>query len=452
MFATLFRKRSQRPQEPPAEVPAPEAGPEWTRFVAEHCQTILGLSPASQRSIRRALKRFGAIIGPASPAAVRFVDVERFVAALQARGLAPATINKHLRHLSSAFNAAIDREYIDRSPVRRRHFQRVPKKLIRVLSPAEQAELLGACPNEVWRTFLYTLLHTGVRLNQLRPITWDDLDLDLGPGAPEPSMKVCPQKGVDERRVPLTTNIVQKLRRLKIARRQLDGGPLVGMVNSTMYLHFHRIVARAGIQHCTLADVRQTFGASADPAHLRRQTRNPTRVLSPAEQTAVLNACLSDEWRVLVCLLLTTGLPREQLCRARWNDFDFLSESPTVRVDAQRGFEVAEHCVPIPCEAVEHLLKLRAVKLCLSGPFIGLGSTSTVQRIFRRILARSGIKRCTLHDMRRTFCSRLAELDVNQTTIQSLAGHASPATTALYYQRVKPSAQRAAVERLAAAG
>ena len=276
---------------------------ELGRFRRGALPDILGLTQETRRSIRRVLKRFGAMIGPASPSSVRFVDIERFVAALQAKGLGPATVNKHLRHLSSAFTAAIDREYVERSPVRRRHFQRVLKKLIRVLSPAEQAALLAACPGEDWETFIHTLLHTGVRLNQLRPVIWDDLQLDLDP--PGPSMKVAPQKGVGERRVPLVAETARRILRLK---------------------------------------------------------------------------------------------PRS---------------------------------------------------MSLGGPFLVLGSTSTVQRMFRKIVARAGIKHCTLHDLRRTFCTRLAELDVNQTIVQTMAGHASPATTATFYQRINQDVQREAVERLA---
>lgn len=273
----------------------------WDHFVDEHCQTLGGLAHETQRSIRKTLERFGTIISPASLETVRFVDLERFVSALRAKGLAPASINKDLRNLNSAFNAAIDREYIDRSPIRRRHFQRVIKKLIRVLSPSEQAALLAACPNEQWRTFIYTLLATGVRLNQLRPVSWDYLDLDQ-----QPTLRVRPQKGANERRLPLSAETTQRLRRLQ------------------------------------------------------------------------------------------------------------------------------------------------AMTMPFSGPFTGLGSTSTVQRWFRRIRISAGIKHCTLHDLRKTFCSRLAELGVNQAVVQALAGHASAATTAAYYQRIQQDVQRAAIERLAA--
>ena len=51
------------------------------------------------------------------------------------------------------------------------------------------------------------------------------------------------------------------------------------------------------------------------------------------------------------------------------------------------------------------------------------------------------------HDMRRTFCSDLLDANVDIVTVQKLAGHASPTTTAKYDRR-NEEVKRAAVQKL----
>ncbi len=65
-----------------------------------------------------------------------------------------------------------------------------------------------------------------------------------------------------------------------------------------------------------------------------------------------------------------------------------------------------------------------------------------------RIVRRSGIERCTLHDLRRTFASQLAMADVNQAVVQRLAGHASITTTLRHYTGIFPEVLRSAQMRL----
>ena len=71
-----------------------------------------------------------------------------------------------------------------------------------------------------------------------------------------------------------------------------------------------------------------------------------------------------------------------------------------------------------------------------------------VQRDFNRIVDRAGIKRCTLHDLRRTFASHLAMAGVSEAIVKELTGHASISTTLRYYTRIAPHALRSAQARL----
>lgn len=102
-------------------------------------------------------------------------------------------------------------------------------------------------------------------------------------------------------------------------------------------------------------------------------------------------------------------------------------------------------------KAVKMLRGLQADTLKDGGPFRSI-SPSWAPHRFKQIVEAAGISPIVLHDLRVTFCSRLAELDVNQTVVQHLAGHSSSATTAKFYQGVAPSTKRDAIKRLSDAG
>ena len=69
-------------------------------------------------------------------------------------------------------------------------------------------------------------------------------------------------------------------------------------------------------------------------------------------------------------------------------------------------------------------------------------------RDFHTLVKRSGIGRCTMHDLRRTFVSHLAMAGVNEAVVRELAGHSSITTILRYYTSIMPEALRAAQCRL----
>ena len=103
---------------------------------------------------------------------------------------------------------------------------------------------------------------------------------------------------------------------------------------------------------------------------------------------------------------------------------------------------------PLTADAAASLRPLQAKTLKDRGPFRGM-CPGSVNGQFNAIVRDAGIASCTIHDLRRTFCTDLARLDINHLIVQRLAGHASAVTTARYYQAVHDAMKREAVVRLA---
>jgi len=73
---------------------------------------------------------------------------------------------------------------------------------------------------------------------------------------------------------------------------------------------------------------------------------------------------------------------------------------------------------------------------------------NNVGRDFQVVVKRSRIRRCTIHDLRRTFVSHLAMAGVNEAVARELAAYSSITTTLRSYAGIMPEALRAAPCRL----
>lgn len=74
-------------------------------------------------------------------------------------------------------------------------------------------------------------------------------------------------------------------------------------------------------------------------------------------------------------------------------------------------------------------------------------TADAVLKIVRRRSKQACVDEFSPHDFRRTFCSDLLDAGTDIVTVQKLAGHASPVTTAKYDRRSE-EVKRLAVERL----
>jgi integrase len=156
----------------------------------------------------------------------------------------------------------------------------------------------------------------------------------------------------------------------------------------------------------------------------------------------------------LIGILRGAGLRRAEVVKLEVRDFK--PEVGALEVRGGKGGK--DRTVYLPSEAISYLenwLSLRGRKpgalLCpiRKGGEIEIRNMTpqAVLLIVQKRAQSSGVESFSPHDFRRTFCSDLLDAGVDIVTVQKLAGHASPVTTAKYDRRGE-EVKRRAVQRL----
>jgi integrase len=184
------------------------------------------------------------------------------------------------------------------------------------------------------------------------------------------------------------------------------------------------------------------------------------RALSEAEIADLMAVCLDDPTpagvrdAAIIAILRGSGLRRAELVALSVRDFK--ANGGIVEVRSGKGDK--DRTVYLPGDAVSlaiDWLKIRGnapgALLC---PIRKGGRVSirqmypdAVLKILKKRANQAGVESFSPHDFRRTFCSDLLDAGIDLVTVQKLAGHASPETTAKYDRRGEEAKQRA-VQRL----
>ncbi len=172
--------------------------------------------------------------------------------------IANQTINYELKVLNIIFNFAIKMKYIKENPVKEVSNIRVmKKKLPRFLSKKEINQLLGECVPDLKDIILF-LLNTGLRIGELRHLTWEDVNWEKRTIRITAKEDWSP-KAKQEREIPLN----------KIAYRILNAmQDRQGYIFATktdfahsIYRRFKMICKEVGIKNIDLHTLRHTFAS-----------------------------------------------------------------------------------------------------------------------------------------------------------------------------------------------
>lgn len=107
------------------------------------------------------------------------LDVQKAINQLPLR-LKASTRKAACRLLRSVFNQALEWDIIKKNPFRGVKLPKVPHEERRFWTEKEAAIFLTAVKGSRHYTILYVALATGLRINELLALTWDDLDLKKG--------------------------------------------------------------------------------------------------------------------------------------------------------------------------------------------------------------------------------------------------------------------------------
>jgi integrase/recombinase XerD len=181
---------------------------------------------------------------------------------------------------------------------------------------------------------------------------------------------------------------------------------------------------------------------SKDRVKLAYGSERQVEVLTDKQVERILFYILNEEKvskrnRMILLLLLYTGLRVSELCDIKLKNIDFL----TVQLKVfGKGGKVRE--VPLKLEVVEaikeYLVERRSNPFADSDYLI-VGQRGVLQRdaintLLEKLTVKIGIDaRLKPHLFRHTFCTRLVSKGVPLTTVSKLAGHSSIDTTARFY-------------------
>ena len=187
-----------------------------------------------------------------------------------------------------------------------------------------------------------------------------------------------------------------------------------------------------------------------------RGSRVPTgRALHQGELRALFGVCNSDlaggaRNAAMLALLYGGGLRRSEVVGLDFEDFD--RATGRLRVRGKGNKERTIYITNGGLKAIEAWLRHRGDRPgALLHPVRKGGNIlsrrmedQSILDLVRSIALKAGVDRFSPHDLRRTAVGDLLDAGVDLSTVQRIAGHASPTTSALYDRRGERTKMKAA--------
>jgi integrase len=154
----------------------------------------------------------------------------------------------------------------------------------------------------------------------------------------------------------------------------------------------------------------------------KREEKSRERVLSNAELKAIWIACPNDEFGTVVKLLALTGQRRTEIGALRCDEV----HDDQIVLPANRTKNKRAHVVPLSDAARATLTRFRGEHgEFVFGPFGFQAWDKGKRDLDARIAAGKPLNHWTLHDLRRTVATRMAEVGVQPHIIEAVLNHVS---------------------------
>lgn len=201
------------------------------------------------------------------------------------------------------------------------------------------------------------------------------------------------------------------------------------------------------------------YSRAVDLDAVRGETLPKGRALTSGEIAALFQVCGNDVSAAgardvaIIALLRVGGLRRAEICELELADYDAQTGALVVR--GKRNKERTAYVTNGAKDALADWLRVRGNDAGAMFCPILKGGCVVIRRMFPEAIfnmlakraAEARVKGLSPHDFRRTFVSDLLDAGADIVTVQKLAGHSNPATTARYDRRGE-QAKRKAVEML----
>ena len=217
---------------------------------------------------------------------------------LEVEHLSPKTISNMNLYLHKALDQAYKEKIIPANPASALSLPRPKRPEIEILTRDEQAALVSASYTDRYGVFIRLVLVTGLRLDELLGLMWEDIDLRKNmlhvkralnrlqiPGLPDdyqgPRTQIVIQEPKSEnsiRSIPLLPAVVHDLlcwKQTQDSDKMMAEGeyqntglivtnPLGGHIEPRTFSdYYHRILDKAGLRHFTFHALRHTFASRA---------------------------------------------------------------------------------------------------------------------------------------------------------------------------------------------
>ena len=180
------------------------------------------------------------------------------------------------------------------------------------------------------------------------------------------------------------------------------------------------------------------------------EEKSRERVLDDAELAAVWKAASDNDYGRIVRLLMLTGQRRDEIGSLRWSEIDF--KARTISLDGARTKNGRAHLIPLSDAALAILKTITQVDDREFAFGRGRGGYSGWSKGKDALDAACGVKDWTLHDLRRTAATRMAESKVLPHVIEAVLNHVSghkSGVAGIYNRSTYETEKRAALDTLA---
>jgi integrase len=169
------------------------------------------------------------------------------------------------------------------------------------------------------------------------------------------------------------------------------------------------------------------------------------RVLTDAELAAIWKAAPDDDYGRIVKLLMLTAQRRDEIGALRWSEID--ADAKLIALSGSRTKNGNEHRIPLSVEAIAILNGCVRHRDLLFG--LGPNGFAAWSRKKLELDKACRVKDWTIHDLRRTTATRMADIGVQPHIIEAVLNHVSghkAGVAGIYNRSTYATEKRAALD------